>query len=195
VTEGDLRVGADTFVIGADAVIGGNIVLYDDTVADIEEGATYTNMVEEGWWSWFYGPRLAPWPGEIGFALFAAGTAIVAGLAMLLFAGGAFTEAARDFRFRPMSSIVIGIVFVIVLPLLIALFAVTVVGMVFNWTGAALSPWVSVPLLIIGALALGAITLIPYAGGALVGVATLVGMGAFVRGLSRRLRRRMPATA
>ncbi|MCW5697603.1 MAG: hypothetical protein KIS96_12830 [Bauldia sp.] len=223
-TEGDLRVGADTFVIGPDAVIGGNVVLYDNTEATVENGAVIEgDMVEEGWWSWFYGPRLAPWPGQIGFALFAAGTAIVAGLALLLFAGGTFTEAARDFRFRPMSSIVIGIVFVIVLPLLVALFAVTVVGlpiavaallflplavllghtvaslgvanMVFNWTGTALSPWLSVPLLVVGALALGAITLIPYAGGILVGIATLVGMGAFVRGLSRRLRRRLPATA
>lgn len=168
----------------------------------------------------FYGTDLGSWTGRIGLAVFSAVAIVVAGLGLLIFAGGAYNEAGRDFRNRALTSGLIGVLFLILFPIVAAIFAATVVGIplalavlmlvplifvlgyataalglanvLLNWTGT-LVPWGwSLMFLIVGAILIALVSLIPYAGWIIILIALVIGIGAFLRTVGRRVRRWLP---
>jgi cytoskeletal protein CcmA (bactofilin family) len=215
---GDVRLNAERATIGPNAVIGGNLILLSNAEADIMPGASVAGRIlHEDTWTWFIGPRFDLWPVHVFLAVMAAGTAIVAGLGMLIFGAGAYVEAGHLARRSPLIGWIVGFAFVVLAPIVAIAFGLTILGLplafgivllvplvlllgfataalgladlALNWTGAPVSPWAAILLLIVGAVALAGIGLIPYVGPAIVfAVATLIGTGAFVRTLGRRLR-------
>lgn len=214
-----LKVDADNLILGPNAVITGDLVLSDDTPRPAESGATITGQTtveQPEWWQRIlFGP--------FGFAAFTAGLTIVVGLFFLLIGRGTVEEMANAFRRRPVTGFLAGILALILIPIVTVLVAVTVVGIplalaivlllplffvlsyavtaigladfILNRSGGRRGVLVTLLFLIIGAIALGLIALIPLAGGPIVGILLVLGVGTFVRVLLRRLRRPEPVPA
>ena len=223
-TDGTLSVAAERLVLGPEAVIGGDLVLLDGTALESSETATIGGATRResssAWWQ----PRIDPRPGQFGFAMFAAGTAILAGLGLMLVGRGSYEQAAIELRSRPLSSVLIGLAVVILAPLLAVAIALTFIGIpialglllmlpfvlllghavaalgaadwVINRHGEARDAGRTILYLVAGAIGFAVLSLIPYLGGLLVFVAIVTGAGAFLRVLVARLRQpALPAVA
>ncbi|HET7716473.1 MAG TPA: hypothetical protein VFK86_12690 [Bauldia sp.] len=213
---GDVILDAGRVTIGPNAAIAGNLVVRTLAAPEIADSARITGevIVREPslWWlipRWLWHVILA--------AAMAAGTAL-AGLILIGVARGAFEDGLSHATFRPLSSGLIGIVTLILLPIVAALLMATIVGLSFGLALLLLVPFLVVAghtvvatcigvwifdrtgeprstgrlflYLLAGAIVVAAVWLIPWAGPILVGLAILVGTGAWMRGVSSRLSRR-----
>jgi hypothetical protein len=211
-----VSVEADEVLIGPNAVIAGDLVLVGDTTAAVDPAAKIaggTRKAEhEAWWK---GPKVDPRPGQIGFALFIAGTAILAGLGLLLLGRTSFDEAASRVRSRPAIDFVIGLVTVVLIPIVAvalvftgigapiaiglmlliplllivghATFALGVADWIFNRDEEPRTVGRSILFLVVGAVGTAIAGAIPVAGPFIVFVVLLLGLGAFLATLRRRL--------
>jgi hypothetical protein len=218
-----LNVNAARLSLGPQARITGDLNVSDETILEQDPGATVTGATirtaDDRWWNRMVDPR----PGRIGFSVFIAGLTIIVGLFLLLIGRGSVEEMANAFRRRPITGFIAGILVLVFIPILILLFAVTIVGIplaiaiVFllplffvlsyavaaigladfflNRSGGKRGVLITLLFLIIGAIALGLISLIPVAGGWIVFILLILGVGTFVRVLLRRLRRPEPVPA
>jgi hypothetical protein len=216
-TDGNLSVAAERLVLGPEATVGGDLVLLDGTDLEASDTATIAGATRrESSSSWWQPPQVDPRPGQFGFAMFAAGTAILAGLGLMLVGRGSYEQAAVELRSRPLSSVLIGLAVVILAPLLAVAIALTFIGipialglllmlpfvLLLGHAVAALgaADWVinrqgepretgrTVLYLVAGAVGFAVLSLIPYVGGLLVLAAIITGAGAFLRVLAARLR-------
>ena len=215
--DGNLAAEAQEFNIGPDAVINGDLVLVGATEATIAPTAKISGQTRhqpaKEWWT---GPRVDPRPGQSGFGLFLAGTAILAGLGLLILGRSAFDEAASAARAKPGSRFVAGLVTIVLLPFAAGLLALTVIGiplaiglillvpllLIIGHATAALgiADWVlnreglprslgkSLLYLAVGAIGISLVGLIPLIGPLAVLVTLLLGAGAFLAMLRDRLR-------
>jgi hypothetical protein len=125
--------------------------------------------------------------------------------------------ATEHVRHRPLSSFLFGVLALVVIPFVGALLVATVVGLTIGLSVFLILPLLIVGghavaaagiasgllvrrngeigallgfvMLVVGAIILVAIGLIPWVGPALVGIAIILGTGAFVRTLGARIRR------
>jgi hypothetical protein len=209
---------ADELIVGPNAVIGGDLVILGDTKSTVDPAAKVTGKTRnESSQSWFYGPRVDPRPGQLGFSLFIAGTAILTGIGLMLLGRANFDDAATLARRRPISRFLIGLVVFILLPIAAIILAVTVIGIplsvglllflpflilighataslgiadwVLNRAGTPRGVGRSILYLILGAIGIALLGLIPFVGPLIVFIALLAGAGAFLTALHGRLRR------
>lgn len=217
--DGNVTVGADTVIIGPQATIAGDLLLRTQAEPQIAAGAVITGAVRhiepDQWWS-----QVPPWAWRVGLGAFIALGTIVAGLAMLAITGSGFSTAVGHARARPMSSILIGIVALIVIPVVAVLLMSLVIGLtvglalllvmpilfVFGHAVAAagiaagvfvrgngrISGGQAFLMLVIGAILIAAVSFIPIAGPFVLLLTLLLGLGAVVRTVGWRLRQTEP---
>ncbi|MCP4380043.1 MAG: polymer-forming cytoskeletal protein [Hyphomicrobiales bacterium] len=213
-----VTIGAEEVFIGADANITGDLVVQSDNEPNIADGATITGQVrlEEPSRFWLLPTWL--W-GIVAAAVMAVG-AVLAALILLLIGRGTFEEALDKAAFHPISSGLIGLAVLVVLPIVAVLLMTSVIGLSFGFALLAILPflfvaghatmaacigvWIfdrsggprTVGQLVIytiaGAVIIAIVWLIPWVGGPVALVAGLVGIGAYLRALSARMRRRDP---
>jgi cytoskeletal protein CcmA (bactofilin family) len=217
-TEGAVEISGSRVILGPDARIGGNLTVRSANEPEVNPAAVVTGTTERlpptTWWG------IAPWQwaAVVGAAV-AAGT-VLAGIVLLLFGGQVFTTATEHVRHRPLSSFFFGILALVLIPFVAAILMVTVVGIsigfailfilplliIFGHAVAAaglaaallvrrrgeIGAALAFLMLIIGAIVLVGIGLIPWVGPALVGLALVLGTGAFTRTLGGRIRRAQP---
>jgi hypothetical protein len=152
----------------------------------------------------------------LALALAVAIGTLIAGILLMLFGGRLFTTATDHARLRPLSSFLIGLVTVILIPAIAAILMATVAGIttgialllampllfvlghavaaagvaagIFVRSAAPLGPGRSLLLLVVGALIVVLIGAIPYVGLLAVGIVLLLGVGALVRTIGTKLR-------
>jgi hypothetical protein len=217
-TDGDVVVRAGQVIVNAAAQIGGNLVVYSLREPVIAEGAaiagTVTRFSPPDWWQ---GPT---WTWKLGFAAAIAAGTVLTGIVMMLFGGRVFAAATGHVRHRPVSSFLFGILALVLIPFVALVLLVTVIGIsagiaiglvmpfliVFGHAVAAagiaagilvrrqgdIGAGMGLLMLVIGAILLVAIGFIPYVGPVLVGIALVLGVGAFTRTVGGRLRRSEP---
>jgi hypothetical protein len=218
---GDVTAAGDEIVIGANATIGGDLIVKSDKDPVIEVGATITGQVRleepSQWWA-FRG-----WLWTLAGAVVVALGAILTGAILLLIGRGTFEEGLANATFRPISSGLIGLATMIVLPIVAVLLMTTVIGLSFGvalmmvlpfllvaghaLVAACIGVWILdrqgeprtagqlILYMIAGAIVLAIVWLIPWVGAPIALLAMLVGTGAYLRALSGRLRRRTIAPA
>ena len=218
--DGDVEVRAAHVVINSAARIGGRLIVHsinEPTIADgaeITGGVTVTRYDPREWvpapdWAWLF-----------GFAAFIAAGTVLTGIVLMLFGGRVFTTATSHVRHRPVSSFLFGVLTMVLIPFVAVLLMATVIGISVGVAIALIVPFLIVfghaiaaagiasgilvrrhgdlnialglLMLILGAILLVAIGLIPYAGPILVGIALVLGVGAFTRTVGGRLRRAEP---
>lgn len=213
---------AQELTIGPNAVIAGDLVLVGATKATVDPAAKISGQTRQAASErWFFGPKVDPRPGQFGFSLFLAGTAILTGIGLMLLGRSSFDEAASTARHRPGSRFLIGLVVMILIPIVAVALAVTVIGIplgiglllflpflflighataalgiadwVFNRAGTPRSIGRSILFLIVGAIGIAILGLIPVVGPIIVCITLLIGAGAFLGTLHGRLRRFMGA--
>lgn len=121
---GDVDVATTILTIGSTARIGGDVLYRSSSDADIAEDAVITGTVTKlpAQSNFIYGIilTLANVVGFLGF--------VVAGLVVLWLARGVGSRATGAILTRPIRSLLAGIGIVIVFPLVVALLAITLVG-------------------------------------------------------------------
>lgn len=205
--------------VGPTAVIGGNLVVRSLTTPDIAQGAKITGktIIQEPalWW-------LVPrWMWRAIFAAVMAAGTVLAAVILFSAARGAFEDALAHATFRPLSSGLIGLVTLFLLPIVATLLMATLIGLsfgialllvipflvvaghtiaatcvgvwIFDRTGEPRSAGRLFLYLLAGAIVLALVWMIPWAGPTIVWLAILVGTGAWIRSVSARLRRRSAA--
>jgi len=213
---GDVTIEGGRVTIGPLAVIGGNLVIRTMMPPTIDPGAKVAGKtsVEEPRFYWIF----SSWTWKlISAVLIAAGT-LLTGAILIGAARGTFEEALGYATVRPFSSGLIGLATVVVLPLVATLLLATVIGLSFGLALLMILPFIMVVghaivatcigiwlfdrtgeprsfgrlllYLLAGAVLMAIVWLIPWAGGPVVGIAILVGAGAWVRSVLPRLRRR-----
>lgn len=220
-TGGDVIVRAGQVIVSAAAQIGGNLVVYSLQEPVIAEGATVggtvTRYAPPDWW------QKPSWTWMLGFAAYVAAGTVLTGIVMMLFGGRVFATATGHVRHRPVSSFLFGILALVLIPFVAFVLLVTVIGISAGIAIGLLMPFLIVfghaiaaagiaagilvrrqgdigvglglLMLIIGAVLMVAIGLIPYVGPALVGIALVLGVGAFTRTVGGRIRRSEPPPA
>ncbi len=213
---GDVTIEGGRVTIGPLAVVGGDLVIRTLTPPTIDPGAKVTGKtsVEEPRFYWI----LSSWTWKlISAVLMAAGT-LLTGAILIGVARGTFEEALGYATVRPFSSGLIGLATLVILPLVAALLVATVIGISFGLVLLLVLPFVMVVghaivatcigvwifdrtgeprsfgrlllYLLAGAVVMAIVWLIPWAGAPIVGIAILVGAGAWVRSAMPRLRRK-----
>jgi hypothetical protein len=213
---------AGELIIGPNAVLAGDLVLVGGTKATVDPAAKISGQTREAApGRWFFGPRVDPRPGQFGFSLFLAGTAVLTGIGLMLLGRSSFDEAASTARHRPVARFLLGLVVIILIPIAAVLLLVTVIGiplgiglllflpflfLIGHATAAlGIADWVlnrnamprtvgrSILFLIIGAIGIAVVGLIPFIGPLIVFIAVLAGAGGFLATLHARLRRAFAA--
>ncbi|MYZ47215.1 hypothetical protein [Propylenella binzhouense] len=209
--DGDLILSTRRTVLAPGAIVSGDIVVQAGPEPEIRPGAQVAGTVRvaepHGW------RRLPPWARRIGFAALLAGSVLLSGLALMLFANGTAKQAAAAVRARPLASLGAGIATLVLLPILGAILMATIVGLPVGFGVLLLLPFLlagglaaaaiaiggssfgdgigaggAVLRLVLGALILALLSLVPVAGGWLVAIALVFGTGALVLAAKRRLR-------
>ena len=221
------RAGGDVTIAGEDvsvsglAAVDGDLVVYSRNPPQIADGATIGGSVKH------VSPgQLTDIPGwlvKLAFALAVAAGTIVAGLVMLLFGGRLLAGAADSVRRSPLSSLIVGVVTLIVIPVASMVLLSTGVGftaalaliltlpflIVFGHAAAAtgiaggvliaansrLGVVRTFVFLVIGSIVIALVVIVPWVGPWLVLAAMLTGLGAFTRTVAGRLRRHRPEPA
>ncbi|MHA1549602.1 MAG: hypothetical protein ACTSYE_11795 [Alphaproteobacteria bacterium] len=216
---GDVTLTGEDISIGGLAVIGGDLTVYARNAPVVSPGASIGGQVQhfrpdEQWFD------IPDWMLSLGFAAFLAAGTIVAGFVLLLFGGRLLPSAANAVRRGPVSSLLLGIVTLIVIPLISVILLATGIGVtaavavlltmpflvVFGHATAAtgiaggllvgrrtsIGPIRAFIFLLIGSIVIGLASLIPWVGTWLVAVLIVTGVGGFARTVARRLRRREP---
>jgi cytoskeletal protein CcmA (bactofilin family) len=213
-SNGSVSVHAESLIVGPEAVIGGDLVVRSLAQPQIDPGASIAGaVVLAGPGEWFDDMPEMSLP-IIGLAFAAA--AFVIGLIFLIFARNSFGEAVDHVRFRPISSVLYGILSLVVLAVVASVLMGTVVGLglgialllllpiifVLGYAVAAtgIVGWLfgrSVPrlgagrlllFLIIGSLAIGFAGIIPFTGPGIVLFLLIFGVGGFLRAVLWRFR-------
>lgn len=219
VADSPVELSGEHIVIGPTARITGDLTVRSRNDPKIEPGAVITGQVitiaPPTWW------QMAPWMWMLAIASAIAAGTVLAGIVLMLFGGRVFMTATDHVRHRPLSSFLFGILALILIPFVGAVLMATVVGItiglgiflllpflvvgghavaaagiasgLFIRRQGEIGPWLGFLILVVGAIILVAIGLIPWVGPALVTVAIVLGVGAFVRTIGARLRR--PATS
>jgi hypothetical protein len=213
---GNVTLEGGRIAVGPAAVIGGNLVVRSLTAPVIDSAARIAGetVIERPglWWrmpSWAWNAILA--------ALMAAGT-VLAGLILIAAGRGVFEDALARATFRPFSSGLVAVATLVLLPVVAALLMATVIGLSFGIALLLLVPFLIVAghavvatcigvwildrrgeprsagrlilYLLAGAILVALVWLIPWVGPVLVGLAILVGAGAWMRSAWARLRQR-----
>ncbi len=202
-------------VIGPRAHIGGNLVIYSRNDAEVAATAVIDGTVTRAKppeplravpsWAW-------------GFLLAGAmvlGT-VLAGIVLMLFGGRLFLTAVDYARLRPVSTFLIGIVTLVLVPAVAAILGATVVGLpigvalmlvlpllfvfghpvaaagiaagIFVRTSGPIGILRGLLFVILGAIIIALISLIPWVGVLAVAVVAVLGVGALARTAGGRLR-------
>ena len=213
---GNVTIEGERVTIGPQAVIGGDLVIRTMTPPAIDPGARIAGKttVEEPpfWW------LMSRWTWKLVFAVVMAAGTVLAGAILIAAGRGAFEDALAHATVRPFSSGLIGIATIVFLTLVAGILMATIIGLSFGLALLLLMPFLAVTghtvvatcigvwifdrtgeprsygrlfiYLLAGAILVALVWLIPWAGSAIVGLAIVVGTGAWVRSLSSRLRRR-----
>ncbi len=208
-------IAGDTVIVGPQARIAGDLTVYSRHEPQIAEtaaiGGTMKRMEPPAELS-----AVPDWVWSFGFAIAMVLGIILAGIVLMLFGGRLFITALDHARLRPVSTIIIGIVTLILVPAIAALVSATVVGLPIGFAlmlalpllfvfglpvaaaGIAAGIFVRTPgpvgglrgflFVVLGAVILALIGLIPWVGCIAVGVVTVLGAGALVRTAGGRLR-------
>ncbi len=197
----DVDVAANILTVGPGAVVGGDILYRSGSDADIAPTAsidgTVTRLPAQG--NFLYGVilTLANVVGFLGF--------VVAGLLALWILRGVGSRAVGSVIRRPIRSLLVGIAVVVLVPLAIAVLAITLVGIpisivliAFVVVGFIIGPVPAVTALgnrvlftrggVFGAFLVGAVLwrlgiwLIPFVGGAIYVLGLVWGIGGWVLG-------------
>ena len=205
-----------TIASGARLVAGASIYTIGEPVIEpgaVIDGKIAVHPIHDA--RGFAPPAPGAFLGDLMLALGLAASGLVAGL-LWLFAGRGSVERTIDNLVEHAGrSAVNGILTVVGIPALIALMVLTVIGIpfaavlalavplllllavagagygigefLFNRLGEPRSPGARVLMLFAGLLVLGLVSLIPWAGPALVGAAVVVGLGALIAALRTQL--------
>jgi hypothetical protein len=197
------------------ARIGGDLILMATEEPVGLEGAvmgTVRRTDAPAWWGAF-----SPWAAGILFAAAVAIGTILAGLVLALFGGRLFVTAVNQVRMRPGSSLLIGLVTCIVIPVIAAILMATIAGItaglavlfvlfvlaifghavaaagiaggIFVRSAGRIGIARALGLLIVGAIIVALLSLIPWVGAWLVAIVLLLGIGALTRTAGARLKR------
>lgn len=216
--DGAVEISGNRVIIGPNARIAGDLTVRSMNAAEIQTGAIVSGAVNQvqppTWWG------VAPWQWTAVIAAAIAAGTVLAGIVLMLFGGHVFATATENVRHRPLSSFLFGILALVLIPFVAAILMVTVVGLSVGFAILFILPllvifghavaaagiasallirrhgengiFLGLVMLIIGAIVLVAIGLIPWVGPALVGIALILGTGAFTRTVGGRIRRAEP---
>ena len=207
---------------------GGRIVLGPKTriAGDLEIMSTEPPVIADGavisgnrkivqppqWWAAF-----SPWSAAAIFAGAVALGTILTGIVLALFGGRLFVTAVNEVRLRPGTSLLIGLVTVIVVPIIAAVLIASVIGLSAGFAILLILPLLAVfgqsvaaagvaggifvrttgrigiartlLLLVVGSILVALLAIIPLVGPWLVAIVLLLGIGALTRTLGGRLKR------
>jgi hypothetical protein len=216
--DGAVEISGNRIIIGPNARIAGDLTVRSTNAPEIQAGSTISGAVHQlqppTWWG------VAPWQWTAVIAAAIATGTILAGIVLMLFGGRVFAAATENVRHRPLSSFLFGILAFVLIPFIAAILMATVVGLsvgfailfilpfliIFGHSVAAAGlasavlirrhgetgTFLGLVMLIVGAIVLVAIGLIPWVGPALVGIALILGTGAFMRTIGGRIHRAEP---
>lgn len=211
---GAVSVYAERLVVGPRAVIAGDMIVRSLVEPEIDPGATINGkFLHESPGRWF--DDLPELSAAIVAAAFA-GSVLLSGLVFMIFARNTYGEAVDHVRFRPVSSVLYGILTVVVMFALSGLLMMTVVGIGLGVVLLLLLPAVFVLgqsvaaagivgwlfgrrtsrlgiatlllFLFLGALVIGFSALIPFTGPWIVLAILIFGVGGFLRATLWRFR-------
>jgi hypothetical protein len=218
IVDGKLSVNAQRLVVGPQAVLGNGLFVRSLSEPEIDGGARITgDVTRERPVDWLNG--LPPVTPPVFAGLFAA-SIILIGIVFLIFARSTFAEAVDHVRFRPLGSVLFGIVTVLLLIILAGLLMGTLIGFglglglvlllpivcvlaqpvavagILGWVFGRRAPTFGVPrlliFLIVGALLVAFAAIIPVTGPWIVLVAFVFGLGGVLRAMLWRFRRAKP---
>ena len=213
--DGPLTLAGDRIVIASGARIGGNLTIYSREAPSIAADAVVSGVVQRmeppSWWS-----SIQPWMWAVGLAVAVVIGTLLAGIVLALLGGRILANGADHLRLRPVTSFVIGLITVILIPAIAAILMATIAGLsvgialllvlpllcvfghavaaagigagIFVRSRLAISTGYALLLLIAGALIIVIIGFIPWVGLLALGVVLLLGVGALVRAVGARLR-------
>jgi cytoskeletal protein CcmA (bactofilin family) len=215
-----VKVGAGRVIVGPQAVIAGDLIVrsLDDPV--VETGATITGKVLHEplmiqWWL-----NIPPWQWHLIFAAVVVLGTLLAAIVAMIFGPRAFVEASENARLRPISSILLGLLTLILIPVVGAILIGTVIGISIGFAlllfipllvvvghavaAAGVGGWIlrrsAIPpgilallfFVLVGAIIIALVSLVPWVGPWFAGAAVLLGTGGFARTLGARVRRPQP---
>jgi hypothetical protein len=215
---GDLVLEGGRIAIGPTAAVSGNVLIRSLEEPAIDPAASIAGAVRrEAPASWWDQAMFESWPFRFGAAAFIALSTFVTGIVLMILGRGTFEDAVTLARAKGVSSFLIGLVSLILLPVVAVALMVTVVGipaglallfvvpilifvsyavaatgladLIFNRPRAPRLAGRTFGFLIVGAIILGLVSLIPVAGGMLVFLLLILGAGAFLRSARRRAKR------
>jgi hypothetical protein len=215
---GDLVVEGGRIIIGPTAVVSGNVVVRSLNEPTVDPSANIAGTVRlEAPSTWWDRAMFESWPFRFGLAAFLAASALITGIVLMVLGRGTFEDATTLARLKVVSSFLIGLVSLILLPIVAIALMATVAGipaglallfaipilvvvsyavaatgladLIFNRPRAPRVAVRTVIFLIVGSILLGLISLIPVAGPIIILVLLIVGAGAFLRSARRRARR------
>lgn len=220
--DGPVTVHAERLVVGPQAVIGGNLLVRSIRDPQIDPAAQISGELlrQQPPADWL--DRLPAINDPALAGLFALAI-ILSGILLLIFARNTFSEAVDHFRFRPLQSLLYGIVATLVVLVIAVLLMATVIGFplglalvllfpavkvlalpvtaagLIGWVAARRSVWLGTGsllfFLITGAIILGGILLIPVTGLWIMLALFLFGFGALLKAILWRFRIIRPAAA
>ena len=211
--DGPVSIAGAHVVIGSGAHIGGDLTIQSAGNAVITDGATIAgkvSRVQPPEWS------TPPWAWRLGLAVAIAIGTVLTGIVLILFGGRIFITATEHARHRPMSSFLIGLLVVLLIPAVAIILMATLVGLSVGFSILLLMPAIlvfghavaaagiatgllvrsvgplglgrGVLMLVIGAVIIVAIGFIPWVGGWAVAIVLLLGAGALARTVGAKLR-------
>lgn len=218
--KGDVIASADEIIVGSTARIDGDLVVRSRTDPVVQDGATITGQVRveepRAWWA------LPGWLWAILSAIVVAAGAVLTGAILILIGRATFEEGLGNAAFRPISSGLVGLATLILLPIVAIILMTTVIGLsfgvalllvlpflvvaghaqvatcigvwMFDRTGGPRSAGRLILYMIAGAVVIAIVWLIPWVGPIVAFLAMLVGTGAYLRSLSARMRRLWPSS-
>jgi hypothetical protein len=126
IVDGDVFVVAERVVVGPQAVIGGSLFVRSLSDPEIDPGAQIAGeVVTEKPGDWF---DQVPKPSEPLVAAAFAASIFLVGIVFLIFARNTFGEAVDHVRFRPLTTLICGVLSVLGLVFVAALLAATILG-------------------------------------------------------------------
>lgn len=226
-SDGDVTLGGESITVGGLARIAGNLTIVTRNQPTIASSADIGGEIlisePKDWFEegspWMSGDP-PDWAVKLFFALFLAIGTLIAGVVLLLFGGRLLGSAAGTMRHGPVSSLLLGIVTLVLVPVIgillmmtglgitvgIAVVALVPILLVFGHVTAATGlvagllggangrrnygPVTAFFFLLIGSVVIGLLGLIPWVGPWIVLVILVTGTGAFSRTFFGRLRRR-----